>query len=108
MYRNLNLFSCGVFDSLTNCTRKYKFYLQNEIFPSLLDGNWSTWSDFLSCSCQPQNDTGTKTRTRTCNNPSPLNGGSSCTPLNPNNVDNSTGTQKETQTANCPCPVSKY
>jgi len=72
-----------------------------------LDGEWSEWSDYSVCSCQPQVDIGTKSKTRTCNMPAEENGGDFCTPMENNAVDNSSGTQIETQTDPCPCPVSK-
>ena len=80
-------------------------YVHYSFFSS--DGEWSVWSDYSVCSCQPQVDIGTKSKTRTCNMPAEENGGDFCIPLENNAVDNSSGTQIESQTDPCPCPVSK-
>ncbi len=45
-------------------------------FMSNLDGNWTMWSNWASCSVTCGN--GTISRTRFCTNPSPANGGSNC------------------------------
>ncbi|XP_033752265.1 A disintegrin and metalloproteinase with thrombospondin motifs 6-like [Pecten maximus] len=42
-----------------------------------LNGGFSNWSSYGSCSRECGN--GTKTRTRTCNNPTPVGNGSACT-----------------------------
>jgi prepilin-type N-terminal cleavage/methylation domain-containing protein len=41
-----------------------------------IDGGWSDWGSWGSCSVSC--DGGTQTRTRTCTNPAPANGGASC------------------------------
>ena len=61
-----------------------------------INGGWSPWSSYTSCtrSC----GTGNKSRYRTCNSPLPSNGGSACT-----------GLSKETvhcHTQACPCSGS--
>ena len=71
------------------------------------DGMWSAWSAYSVCSCQSQNATGTQSKSRTCDTPTAVNGGASCTSMPTNSEDNSTGTQRETQTDTCPCPVGK-
>ena len=48
-----------------------------------MNGGWSGWGSWLSCSTS-----GKKARTRECNNPTPINAGNSCSGLN-------------TETANC-------
>ena len=40
----------------------------------LVDGNWGQWGAWGSV----DSTTGLVTRTRVCNNPAPLNGGSTC------------------------------
>ena len=42
----------------------------------LVDGGWSSWSSYGSCSASC--GAGTQTRTRTCTNPAPSNGGTQC------------------------------
>ena len=83
------------------------FSFKNISFCFLKDGEWSGWSDYSDCSCQPQVGIGSKSKNRTCNMPAEENGGDFCTPMENNAVDNSSGTQIETQTDPCPCPVSK-
>ena len=41
-----------------------------------VDGKWSSWGAYGSCSetCGP----GTKSRSRSCNNPAPAHGGAAC------------------------------
>ncbi|XP_063689074.1 properdin-like [Bolinopsis microptera] len=43
-----------------------------------INGGWSSWTGWGSCTCNYNSETGTWTRTRSCNNPSPSCGGSSC------------------------------
>ena len=47
-----------------------------QLCPGVVNGAWSAWSAYGSCSktC----GTGLKTRTRTCTNPAPVNGGRIC------------------------------
>ena len=44
-------------------------------FPTV-DGHWSTWKAWGSCSKSCGH--GTQTRARTCSSPAPANGGKSC------------------------------
>ncbi|XP_052699211.1 SCO-spondin-like isoform X2 [Crassostrea angulata] len=61
--------------------------------PCQVDGNWSTWTPFSTCS-KTCGD-GIKSRNRTCSNPAPLHGGKLCS-----------GTTTETVTcSDGPCPV---
>lgn len=58
----------------------------------LVDGNWSAWTPFSSCSNTCGD--GIKSRHRTCSNPAPLHGGKFCS-----------GTKTETMTcSDGPCP----
>merc|ERR1711892_524808 len=85
----------------------------------LADGSWSIWGNWATC----DPSTGTKKRTRVCNNPPPLNGGSSCNgkaaesascPVNGGysnwgdwaTCDPSTGTKKRTRVCNNPPPLN--
>ena len=55
--------------------------------PTPINGGWSVWSSWGSCSASCGG--GAQTRTRTCTNPAPANGGSSCS-----------GSTSETQACN--------
>lgn len=67
-----------------------RYWLQNAtdcpVLTAPTDGGWSAWTDWFKCSQasqQPNDDSFSSDaclcRTRTCDNPSPKNGGSSCT-----------------------------
>ena len=60
--------------SIQKVRKSYFLYLVISL--SLVPGNWSTWSDWSSCSetC----GYGTRVRTRSCNNPAPAHGGATC------------------------------
>lgn len=45
---------------------------------AVVNGNWSGWSSWGSCSVSACGQTGTHNRTRACNNPIPQNGGANC------------------------------
>ena len=61
--------------------------------PCEVDGGWSAFGAWSTCSADCGG--GTQTRTRTCTNPAPANGGAECY-----------GNRKNTQTCNTnPCPV---
>ncbi len=63
----------------------------------ILDGNWSSWSPWSSCSLTCGG--GNQTQTRTCTNPSPSNGGLNCS---------TTNTETAIQECNIQlCPISK-
>lgn len=47
-----------------------------ELFMTIVDGQWSDWSPWGSCTVTCGN--GTQTRTRTCTNPTPKYGGAAC------------------------------
>ena len=56
-----------------------KFMQMVLLFDSVLvvDGNWSTWTSFSTCS-QTCGDTGVQVKHRSCDNPSPSCGGALC------------------------------
>ena len=47
---------------------------------SFKDGNWSTWSQWTTCSLTCGG--GNQSQTRNCNNPAPANGGTNCSATN--------------------------
>ena len=46
---------------------------------SLVDGNWTVWMEWSTCSVTCEN--GTQIRTRNCSNPEPQYGGDNCTDM---------------------------
>lgn len=65
------------------------------VFPCPIDGNYSSWSNFSTCSKTCGN--GTMERTRNCSSPEPRHGGKDCSFLGP---------AKEVRSCNLfPCPV---
>lgn len=90
-------------NDLINCPGKTFYKYCNKItltnyiwFPSSVDGMWTNWSTFSTCSSTCMG--GTQTRTRTCTNPAPMFGGMPCT-----------GVASETQSCNdmVNCPGEK-
>ncbi|XP_019636987.1 PREDICTED: SCO-spondin-like [Branchiostoma belcheri] len=68
--------------------------------PCPIDGGWSEWEDYGSCSVTCGD--GEVTQVRHCNNPSPAHGGADCT------LEDGTTGQIEHQTVSCndgPCPI---
>ncbi len=53
-----------------NC---FSFY----ILLFIVDGGWSSWSQWTECRCPGRSPVGQK-RTRSCSSPTPLNGGAPC------------------------------
>ena len=49
-----------------------------EIYSLVVNGGWSAWGPWSACNSK----TGKKKKTRQCNNPAPLNGGSTCSGKN--------------------------
>ena len=43
-----------------------------------VNGGWSTWTAWSTCSKTCDNIEGERTRTRLCNNPEPSHGGANC------------------------------
>ena len=52
------------------------YYLSN--LTILVDGSWTEWSDWETCSKKCGEGGGAQTRYRYCSNPPPLNGGRDC------------------------------
>nr|XP_022332685.1 coadhesin-like isoform X2 [Crassostrea virginica] len=67
-----------------NCYHEHRCYehqpcqipCSGEAYSSRVDGGWSAWSSFSTCSTSC--GTGTKYRSRTCTNPQPQHGGQEC------------------------------
>ncbi|KAL4223846.1 hypothetical protein ACF0H5_017311 [Mactra antiquata] len=64
--------------------------------PCPVDGHWSHWTTWSSCSVTCAK--GTQTRTRDCTNPAPLHGGHNCTGVLSQNKDCNPG----------PCPIDGH
>ena len=43
-----------------------------------MEGQWSNWSSFGSCTCESPGLRGLRIASRTCSNPKPQNGGRDC------------------------------
>ena len=76
--------------------KRYGIYVAHLPCLILVDGQWGNWRVYETCS--KSCGSGTKVRTRLCDNPSPLNGGVSCT---------GPGRDETTCKAN-PCPGSLF
>jgi len=62
----------------------------------ILDGGWTDWTAWTTCTKTCGN--GTQTHTRNCTNPRPSGGGLTCV-----------GFSRETQICNTdPCPIGEY
>lgn len=64
-----------MFQPYRSMKRSYKN--QQNVLASTVDGGYSPWSEFGSCS-QTCGTGGIQRRFRTCSNPPPMNGGKSC------------------------------
>ncbi|KAJ8310624.1 hypothetical protein KUTeg_012489 [Tegillarca granosa] len=68
--------------------------------PPPIDGGWSSWGSYSSCSqtCKPYGttQTGTKSRTRLCNNPTPKYDGKQCA---------GSGTESVSCSSSTTCPI---
>ena len=76
----------------------WKYLIINSVNNDPVDGQWSEWGAWSTCSKTCGG--GKSTRTRMCNNPSPANGGSDCT-----------GDSEESQDCNtetCPAGNTKW
>ena len=70
---------------------------QSVVFVSkITDGGWSNWSAWSSCSATCYN--GTTTHSRLCNNPTPQNGGTTCSGVSQEKINCNVG----------PCIICKY
>jgi len=77
--------NCALYKQLGFCTQTYVWYMENNcpktcefcgVNNDPVDGQWSEWGTWSTCSKTCGG--GKSTRTRMCNNPSPANGGSDC------------------------------
>nr|AKN21725.1 PKD1L-2 [Schmidtea mediterranea] len=100
----LTMQSLNIFDNVRNLWSNMTFiypigYIQissSTDFLYLVNGSWSDWSNWGSCSVTCGN--GTTIRQRTCTNPAPANGGMSC---------NDSSTQWQT-CVNLACPIISW
>ncbi|MFZ2048726.1 MAG: hypothetical protein WAV25_00250 [Minisyncoccia bacterium] len=59
-------------------TANSTYVSDNCVYPPVVNGGWSAWSAWGTCSVSACGQTGTQTQTRTCTNPVPSGGGADC------------------------------
>ena len=75
MYNNLRI---QISENNRNCLLITHYYIISLNFIILVDGSWTEWSDWETCSKECGEGGGAQTRYRYCSNPPPLNGGRDC------------------------------
>ncbi|KAI8502229.1 hypothetical protein Bbelb_198170 [Branchiostoma belcheri] len=91
---------CTLEDGVTTGLEETKIIPCDEGPCPIVDGGWSEWEDYGSCSVTCGD--GEVTQVRHCNNPSPAHGGADCT------LEDGTTGRIEHQTVSCndgPCPI---
>ena len=56
--------------------RLYSYFVHQDPYFTLVDGNWSSWGVYGDCTVKCGG--GVRRRSRSCTNPKPSNGGRSC------------------------------